>query len=160
MAGAHVVHVGEDHFHRTTVLRSAGYVVEQCETLPKMLEWFRSGQRTDVVCISEAPDEPAEGAIAAARVISDCPVVLFRASAHRYVQQQWDLEVSPLTDPTVWLGDLAGLLALTRANIEASRQCREQSRQLREEAAQARKRSELLRKQIGRQLKDGSGPER
>ena len=138
MATAHVLHVGDRSFHRASVLRAVGYAVDECETLHELAAWFREGRTADVVCISEEPHHPAEGAIALARSRSVAPVVLFRATESPYLQRGVDLEFPRLTPPDVWLGDLARLLAMTRANIASSEGLRASSQKLRAEAEQVR----------------------
>lgn len=158
MAAAHVLHVGSDLLHRTLVLRTAGYAVDECGTLPEMAAWFLEGHRTDVVCISEEPHRPAEGAIVLARTYSIAPVVLFRSADHTYLQKSWDLDFPPLTRPEVWLNDLAQLLAATRANIAKSAELRASSQQLRMGSEAVRRQSQDLRVRVRQQLEKWRRP--
>jgi hypothetical protein len=109
MAGARVLHFGEDTSHRVAVLRLAGYTVDSCASLEQMISWFRAGRQADVVCVSEEPECAAEGVLAVARTFSQAPLVLFRANTFNYLQRNWNLEVPPLTPPEVWLVELARL---------------------------------------------------
>jgi hypothetical protein len=152
MAAAHVLHVGDESFHRASVLRAVGYAVDECGTLQELAAWFRQGNRTDVVCISEEPHRSAEGAIALARSKTAKPVVLFRSTERPYLQRGVDLEFPPLTPPDVWLGDLARLLAMTRASIARSEELRASSQQLRTEAGQVRPESQRLQLRMREQL--------
>jgi hypothetical protein len=97
MAAARVLHAGDRSFHRASVLRSSGYAMDECDTLPELATWFLTEKTTDVVCISEAPHRAAEGIIALVSRYSVAPVVLFRATDHTYLQRVWDLEFPALT---------------------------------------------------------------
>ncbi|KAA6460912.1 hypothetical protein DYQ86_11565 [Acidobacteria bacterium AB60] len=147
-SAAHVLHVGDGSFHRASVLRFAGYTVDECETLHELAAWFREGRTTDVVCISEEPDRAAEGAIALVRSKSVAPVVLFRSTERPYLQRGVELEFPALTQPDVWLRELSRLIAMTRATLERSAELRASSAQLRAESEAVRRRTQELREQI------------
>ena len=110
-----------DSAHFSAVLRSAGYVVDECVSMGELVRRLRCEQAADLVCIADAWDRPAEGALAAARVFSRAPIVLFRSSSHHYLQRVWDLEIEPFTHPSDWLADVEELLSATKANGEAGR---------------------------------------
>ena len=111
MEARRVLHYGADSSFRTEVLRFAGYDVEECTCAAEFVRRLRSGWNADLICITESPDAPAEGALAMANSFSSAPVVLFRVSNHSYIQRTWDLEVQPLTSPSVWLKDVATLVS-------------------------------------------------
>lgn len=152
MTSAHVLHVGSKDLHRAGVLQAAGYAVDECQTLEELAAWFRLGRRTDLVCISEEPDCPAEGAIALVRNCCSAPLVLFRASDHSYLQPKWDLEFPLLTHPRVWLSELERLLSRSRAIHAASEDLPQSSPRPRRPSAALRVRNMELRKQIARRL--------
>jgi hypothetical protein len=145
MHAARVIHFGADQAHRSQVLRSAGYEVEECATLPCLARVLRDGKVTDLICISEAQDQPAEGAVAFARGFDGTPLVLFRAANHAYLQRDWDLEVPTLTPPTEWLGEVAELIARSRTIRARPVGLQGNSRRLREVAEPALKRTRELR---------------
>jgi hypothetical protein len=111
MTALRVVHAGYSAFYRAKVLRSAGYAVQECETIEELAAWFREGHQADLVCISEEPRCAAEGMIALARAYSIAAVVLFRATDHPRLQRGVDLDYPPLTPPEEWLKDLARFFA-------------------------------------------------
>ena len=145
MAASLLLHIGEDFFHRTQVLRSAGYKVEEYRSDIAMVTWFQAGQRVDAVCITEGPVLPAEAPLAIAKRFSPVPIVLFRTANHDYLQKGWDLEVPALAPPEEWLVGIGELLAQARANIaDAEALCLE-ARRLGDETAQVRAWSRRLR---------------
>ncbi|KAA6465236.1 hypothetical protein DYQ86_04635 [Acidobacteria bacterium AB60] len=149
MAAAHALYFGVDTCFRARVLRGAGYEVDECRTVPEMVEWFKAGQNADVVCISEEPD--AEKAVAIVHALSAAPIVQFCEVVPFSPPQNVGLVVPAFTQPRVWLDELADLIALTRANCAASQRIQEQSRQLRAESEQTRVQSAKLRMEIKRQ---------
>lgn len=115
MARVHAVYYDADDTDlRAAVLRAAGYEVDECFSLHQLADCLKADQTTDLVCIADAWDKPAEGALALARGLSRAPIVHFGSTGHNYSHRSWDLEVEPLTAPSVWLADIAGLLAETR----------------------------------------------
>ena len=125
-----------DSAHLPDVLRSAGYVVDECISVGELVRRLRSEQKADLVCIADACDWPAEGALAAAHAFSSAPIVLFRfrSSNHHYLQRVWDLEVEALKNPCEWLLDVGELLGLTRATFDPPPEVEDEASQLRLEA--------------------------
>lgn len=115
MVRIHVVYFDPDGTgHRKEVLRCAGYAVDECRSVPELADCLRAEVGADLVCIADAWNSPAEGALALARGLSMAPIVLFRSSDHNYIQHDWDLEIPPLTHPSDWLAKVEGLLAGAR----------------------------------------------
>ena len=142
MTEVHTLYYGAtDSPYLPDVLRSAGYAVEECESVGELVRLLKSEQKTDLVCVAETWDRPAEGALAAARAFTEAPIVLFRSSNHHYLQQVWDLEIPPLTNPSEWLVDVAELLDETRPNGAQPPGLQAESRHLRERITRMRPRS-------------------
>ena len=147
MAASLVLHIGEDDFHRTDVLRSAGSYVEECDSNVATTAWFKAGHRADLVCITEGPLRPAEAPLAIVKYFSTAPIVLFRTSSHNYLQKFWDLDVPSLVPPEKWLAGIEDLLALTRTNIARSAVLCAQAQRLCEETGRVRAWSRRLREE-------------
>jgi hypothetical protein len=109
-----VYYDADDTDLRAAVLRAAGYEVDECFSLRELADCLKADQSTDLVCIADTRDRPAEGALALARGSSRAPIVLFGSTGHHCSQRSWDLEIEPLTAPSEWLEDIAELLAETR----------------------------------------------
>lgn len=157
MAASLVLHIGEDICHRSEVLRSAGYAVEDCSSEITAAAWFRAGRSPDVVCITEGMRGPAEAPLAIARHFSSAPIVLFRSANYNYLQRVWDLEVPLYRPPELWLEDIGALLACTRASIARSEELRLELRNLQGETAPSREQSRRLRPELNRVLRRGTG---
>jgi len=159
MAASLVLHIGEDICHRSEVLHSAGYALEECASEITAAAWFRAGRSPDVVCITEGMRGPAEAPLAIARHFSSAPIVLFRSANYNYLQRVWDLEVPLYRPPELWLEDIGVLLAYTRASI-ARLALRLESRNLQVETAQLREQSRRPREELNRVLRRGTGEEK
>jgi len=157
MAASLVLLIGEDICHRSEVLRSAGYAVEECASEITAAAWFRGGRSADIVCITEGTRGPAEAPLAIARHFSSAPMVLFRSANHNYLQRVWDLDVPLYRPPELWLEDIAALLASMRTTIACSAELRVDSRNLQGETARLPEESRRLREELSRVLSRGTG---
>jgi hypothetical protein len=112
---ARVIHFGPDDCHRLMVLRSAGYAVENCDSLRQLGMSLSGGASAEAVLMSDGEGVSALEALKVARTHSALPLVLFRSANHRYEELGFDLVVHSLTPPEVWLNDVETLIERTRA---------------------------------------------
>ena len=110
MAAKQILHYTAEVSRRSAILRKAGYLVEDCAREADLSRWLQAGRQTDLVCISESMEKPAEGALALARAFSTAPVVLLQVTLHYYAEKMWDLEVPASAHPNEWLAAIAALL--------------------------------------------------
>ncbi len=112
---ARVIHFGPDDCHRLMVLRSAGYAVEECQSMPQLQRALESRTALDAVLLSEGDGISPQEAIAAVRTRSSNPVILFCSTTMAYENSGFDLIVPCLTAPNVWLNDVDALIEKRRA---------------------------------------------
>ena len=137
---ARVVYFGDDDCYRITVLRRAGYEAEECHSLSLLESNLIQFPATDAVAIAERDETvDAEKAISLVRSKSTVPLILFQGRNRVIETSAFQLVVPPLTDPGVWLNDLATLIDCSRAVREQSQLIRAKSALLREQSAAARK---------------------
>jgi hypothetical protein len=106
---AHVLHIGADDCHRVAVLRSVGYLVDECLSLPQLANALERENGVDAVFLTESDGFAHEQATQLARQRS-APVILFLRSNDGGSARQVDLVVEPLTPPSKWLRDVKALL--------------------------------------------------
>jgi hypothetical protein len=136
---ARVIHFGVDDCYRLSVLRRAGYVIEDCSNLIQLRDALEAD--ADAVMLNDSHGSVPENAISLARSRTLAPIVLFPNSKRSYPTEQIDLVVPTFTPPQEWLLELANLIVHSRAVQEYSRLLQEQSQQLCLESAQAREKS-------------------
>ena len=113
---ARVIHFGPDDCHRLKVLQSAGYMVEDCHSLPQLRMILETGDEPAAVLMSDGDGVSPLEAITVARAHSPNPVILFRSTNIAYDEAGIDLVVPCLTPPEVWLSDVDTLIERTRAS--------------------------------------------
>lgn len=146
---ATVVHFGEDICYRVPVLRSAGYAVEQCDSLEHFstfLAW-----NPDVVALEEEPLIPLRKAISFARARSSASLVLFQHDISATPLEECDLIVPALTAPEEWLDEIATLLERSRTIRADSQALVRKSASLRQDAAAVREMTREIRARSVRQ---------
>ncbi len=114
---AKVIHFGPDYCHRMMVLRSAGYTVEDCETLLELDTSLAAGDSADAVLMSDGEGVSAREAVAVARSRSTLPLILFRNTNQAYEEGGFDLVVQSLTPPEVWLNEVDALIERARGKV-------------------------------------------
>jgi hypothetical protein len=117
------------------VLRSAGYAVDNCNSLIQLRSSLVTGGGADAVLVSDGDGIAPETAIAVAKSHCSAPVVLFRSTNLSYQDSGFDLVVHSLTPPEVWLNEVDALIARTLALRAESQALVSESRQLRRESA-------------------------
>jgi hypothetical protein len=115
-----VIHFGSDECHRSMVLRSAGYAVEDCTSLLQLRACLAPGAMADALVVSDTQDLRRE-AIDLARSRSSLPIVVFCGTNLAYEESGIDLIVHCLTRPEVWLEQVDAVIARSRAIREQSR---------------------------------------
>jgi hypothetical protein len=144
-----VVHFGEDICYRLPVLRSAGYAVEQCDSLEHFsmfLAWD-----PDVVVLEEEPLVPLRKAISFTRARSNASLVLFRHDLGTTLVEECDLVIPTLTAPEEWLVEIATLLERSRIIRADSQTLVQKSALLREDSAAVRELTREIRARSIRQ---------
>lgn len=109
---AHVLHVGKDDCYRVAVLRSVGYRVRECASIPQLRAALEDGIEAEAVLVSEGHDPALHQA--ADIVGNKVPVVLFESASAITTVARCDLAVPSLTSPERWLKQLAQLLEWNR----------------------------------------------
>lgn len=126
---AQVLHIGADDCHRVAVLRSVGYEVDECLSLPHLARALERRRGIDAVFLTESDGLSHEQAIQLARQCS-APVILFLRSNIEGPVRQVDLAVEPLTSPSSWLRDVSALLEWSRGVRARSKSASESLRLL------------------------------
>ena len=106
-----LLYFGEDICHRTAVLRSSGYIVEQCSSVMELVETLGE-QAPHAVLVSEGSvtRDLLSVTVACFRI----PLVLFRHSYRNLNEAAFDLVVPVLHQPDAWLADLGRLIETYR----------------------------------------------
>jgi hypothetical protein len=108
---ARVIHFGVDDCHRLMVLRSAGYSVDNCDSLGQLITKLETDGEADAVVMSDCDGISTEEAASLARTHTKAPVVLFRSTNRSVEESAFDLVVHSLTPPEVWLNEVDALIA-------------------------------------------------
>jgi len=101
------------------VLQSAGYSVEDCNSLVQLRASLMTGMAVDAVMVSDGDGVSPQEVVALARTHTSLPVILFRSTNLTYQDAGVDLVVHCLTAPEVWLNDVEALIEKTRATLRA-----------------------------------------
>jgi hypothetical protein len=144
-----VVHFGEDMWYRLPVLRSAGYNVEQCDSLENFSTFLAWGP--EMVILEEEPQVPLRKAISFARARSNASLVLFRHELATPLVEECDLVIPSLTAPEEWLVEIATLLEQSRIIRADSQALAQKSASLRKDAAAVREMTREIRARSVRQ---------
>jgi hypothetical protein len=115
VASARIIHFGTDDCHRVSVLRSAGYRVEDCRSLRTFREALTEEGKPDAVFITEREGNLQGEAIALAQSCSSAPLVLFRRSHSDLNGGSFDLVIDSLTPPKYWLEEIGELITRSRS---------------------------------------------
>jgi hypothetical protein len=109
-----LIYYGTDHSHRVSVLRSAGYVVENCKSAPELVRFLESDAEILVIVFSDEERETPLEAVDAARARCSAPLIVFRDSATLHDAAGYDFTIPNLTPPAEWLKDIAALIEENR----------------------------------------------
>lgn len=115
MASIRIIHFGTDDCHRVSVLRSAGYRVEDCRSLHTFGEALTADGELDAVFITEREGDLQGEAISLAQTRSSAPLVLFRRSHSDLSGGNFDLVIDSLTSPQNWLEEIGQLIARSQS---------------------------------------------
>ena len=154
---ARIIHFGDDHWHRVSVLQHAGVKVDVCRTAGELVSNLRTGTDPDAIVISQSRAVDPITAKSLARTVTLAPVILFPQHPHEPDAREFDMVVQPLTPPDDWLGDFWALIGQSRELHAQSEALWETSRQLRRESAAVRESSQKDRAR--RELEKQAEPE-
>lgn len=143
---ARIVHMGGDGCSRLAVLQSAGYMVQDCASLPEFVTALNCPP--DAVVLTELDGDPNEAVLAVARECSPVPVILFQSPDCHCPVWEFDLVIPNLTPPRSWLDKIAALIECSKALRVERPTLREESASLRLESAAMRQRCEEERDKI------------
>src|SRR5947207_11384797 len=111
---ARVIHFGVDDCYRLSVLRRAGYDIDDCDNLNQLQAALESRADADAVMVNDSTGAVPEFAISLARSRSSAPIILFPNSSRTYGSEEVDLIVPCFTPPEEWLLKLANLIVRSR----------------------------------------------
>ncbi len=151
-----VIHFGPDECHRLTVLRSAGYCVDACGSLPELHASLEAGVTADAVFLSDGEGVEPDQAVSLARSRCSAPVILFCSTNRSYKDSSFDLVVPNLTPPEIWLSEVNSLIAETRSLQSVSNEIVHESVPRRRDAALALGKCRDERHRTGRERFRGS----
>jgi hypothetical protein len=136
-----ILHFGDDECNRIIVLRSAGYSVEACPSLPNLDAALRNGGEPDAFVFAEERTPARYNGLTLVRSSSSAPVILFEHTLYCPDEPEYDLVISNLTPVQQWLDRIAALIEQSRAIFTSSPLTREQSARLRQESSDLREKS-------------------
>lgn len=149
---ATVVHFGTNDCNRVLVLRSAGYLVDDCPSINEFRSVLERDTRPDALLFSEKrPAERVDAVVLARSRFSQTPLILFEDLNGSEDEQNFDLVIHPLTAPAVWLQEVAATIERTRALQADSIVIREQSALLVQQSEILRQKSVTERERSARQ---------
>jgi len=154
---ARVVHYGVDECHRLTVLRSAGYAVDNCSSLPQLREALSTEGKPQAVFVTEDDRDSPRPVISIAKSCSSAPLVLFRRSNAIFDEENFDLVIDSLTPPTQWLNEVQELIVNGQTLRARSRELVRESAHLRVESAAAREKSRTERQRSRKERHQNPG---
>jgi hypothetical protein len=141
-----LIHFGVDDCYRVPVLKKAGFLVEECTSLRRLQSALVQLPEPDAVAVAENDEIEAKDAMLLARSNCKAPLVLFQGRSPGSDTSGFNLVVPPLTDPRVWLNDLASLIGHSRILRGQSQAIRAQSALLRSQVAQVVEKSRRERR--------------
>jgi CxxC-x17-CxxC domain-containing protein len=158
---ARVLHFGQELCAALPVLRSAGYSVEFCRSVPQLRANLETGDQPDAVSMTDEIVCGHEDAVSAARSRSFAPLILFRQTDRDWfpdieydpTEAEFDLIVPRAAPASQWLSDIADVIAQCREVLALSRQLRRKSSQLRLESSQVCHESSRLLAECGYELR-------
>ncbi len=142
---ARIIHFGADNCHRLWVLKSAGYSIDDCQSVVQLRTVLQSGIDPDAVAITESERFAPEEAVEVTRSHSSAPLILFRETHNDFMESVFDLVVPVLEPPEAWLTNIATLIAKSQAVRARSEALVRQSMLLRQETAVVRRRARAER---------------
>jgi hypothetical protein len=113
-----ILYFGRDTCHRLPVLASAGYYVENCDSVEELGVALEDREEAAALLLSDREDDVGGRAIAFMRSHSDVPVVIFRDANGDRNEAAVDLDVPTLTPPSEWLQEISALIE-SRAGARA-----------------------------------------
>jgi len=112
---ARVIHFGWDDSFRVPVLRAAGFEVWESRSLDELSLDLQRDDDVGAVVISEDLEVSSENAAEVIRRSTLAPVILFRRTRQEIDRSRFDQIFDSSILPWVWLGEMAALIARSRA---------------------------------------------
>jgi CxxC-x17-CxxC domain-containing protein len=142
-----ILHFGGEIGDRFPFLRNFGYSVNRYGTVIAFRDALESGVEHDALSLSDQDEDASPLVVLAARALSSAPLILFRtrsliafpegeeevADAQTQTEAEFDLVVPASASPRAWIGEVAALIASSRALRHQSHRIVKQSEQLRQE---------------------------
>jgi hypothetical protein len=114
MAAATIIHHGTDEGHRVAMLKTAGYIINNCDSFAQLHSALMAIPPVDAEAIAECRDEPCEKAISLSRAASAVPLILFQSAIPQFNESNFDLVVPALTPPQVWVDEVKRVIEESR----------------------------------------------
>ena len=108
-----LIHIGVDECYRVPVLKEAGFLVAECPSVRRLKCALVQLPEPDAVALAES-GEIDEKAVSLVQSSCTAPLILFQGRDRCVETAGFDLVVQPLTDPRVWLKDLACVIERSR----------------------------------------------
>lgn len=125
--GARILHFGLDESNRVPVLRSAGYVVEACPSLPNLDSALHHDGEPAAVVMSDSHASESHAVLNMVHSSSFAPVILFERTTYCPDERDFDLVIPNLTPVKEWLAKIAATIERPRAFHPSEREIRQQS---------------------------------
>jgi hypothetical protein len=122
---ARIVHFGSDNSFRVALLKTAGYSVDECNSVSQLHAALIGLREADAVVISEGDGDAPYDAISLTRSTSMVPLILFRSRNPHYDESEFDLVVPEAIDPAKCLSDIARLISSRRQLTESAADIRQ-----------------------------------
>lgn len=113
--GVRIIHFGLDKCHRIAILKSAGYVVEGCNSASQLRATIAEASSFAAVAMTECDGALPTEALSLVRANSDAPLILFQSRNPHYNESHFDWVVRVLTDPRQWLSDIETVIERNRS---------------------------------------------
>ncbi len=137
---ARIIHFGADNCHRLWVLQSAGYSIDDCQSVVQLRTALQSAIDADAVAFTESERFAPDEAVHVTRSHSAAPLILFRETHNDCAESVFDLVVPVLEPPESRLTNIAALIARSQAVRANSQGLSRKSSVLRQETAAVRRR--------------------
>lgn len=109
-----LIYYGTDNSHRLSVLRAAGYVVENCKSAPELISFLEYDAEILVILFADEEGEPPLEAVDVVRARCSALLMVFRDSTTLHDEIGFDFIIPNLTPPAEWLRDIASLIERNR----------------------------------------------
>lgn len=109
-----ILYVGDDICARVNVLEHVGYTVATCDCETASLREALTSSSFDAVLFQCIPEPPGQQLLDLCRALSGAPLVIFADYQLSFNLRDFDAVVPVLSNPRVWLREIAAAIALHR----------------------------------------------